>query len=119
MGAGVVILLIAASLLVAGGVALGTYFLVKSLIPTTVAEADNALPQQQIPPKVVFPPQQLPKLNPPIGTLPINPNVPKAAPGPQVGQAAPEIVGEDLDGQAFKLSDYRGKVVVLDFWGNW
>jgi hypothetical protein len=37
----------------------------------------------------------------------------------QVGQTAPEIVGEDVDGHRFKLSDYRGKVVLLDFWGNW
>jgi hypothetical protein len=36
-----------------------------------------------------------------------------------VGKEAPEIEGEDIDGQKFKLSDYRGKVVVLDFWGNW
>src|SRR5262249_52107104 len=36
-----------------------------------------------------------------------------------LGQTAPEIEGEDLDGKKFKLSDYRGKVVVLDFWGNW
>ena len=36
-----------------------------------------------------------------------------------VGKEAPEIEGEDLDGKPFKLSDYRGKVVVLDFWGNW
>ncbi|VTR91408.1 thiol-disulfide isomerase-like thioredoxin : Thiol-disulfide isomerase-like thioredoxin OS=Singulisphaera acidiphila (strain ATCC BAA-1392 / DSM 18658 / VKM B-2454 / MOB10) GN=Sinac_1102 PE=4 SV=1: AhpC-TSA [Gemmata massiliana] len=32
-----------------------------------------------------------------------------------VGKKAPEIVGEDLDGKPMKLSDYRGKVVVLDF----
>jgi hypothetical protein len=32
---------------------------------------------------------------------------------------APEIAGEDLDGVPFRLSDYRGKVVVLDFWGDW
>ena len=37
----------------------------------------------------------------------------------QVGMVAPDIEGEDLDGVEFKLSDYRGKVVVLDFWGNW
>jgi cytochrome oxidase Cu insertion factor (SCO1/SenC/PrrC family) len=36
-----------------------------------------------------------------------------------VGQMAREIEGTDLDGVRFKLSDYRGKVVVLDFWGNW
>jgi hypothetical protein len=37
----------------------------------------------------------------------------------QIGMVAPEIEGADLDGVAFKLSDYRGKVVVLDFWGDW
>ena len=37
----------------------------------------------------------------------------------RIGQVAPEIEGEDLDGAAFKLSDYRGKVVVIDFWGDW
>jgi hypothetical protein len=36
-----------------------------------------------------------------------------------VGKVAPEIEGEDVDGKKFKLSDYRGKVVVLDFWGDW
>ena len=39
--------------------------------------------------------------------------------GAPIGKAAPEIEWEDLDGKAFKLSDYRGKVVLLDFWGNW
>ena len=37
----------------------------------------------------------------------------------QIGMVAPEIDGKDFDGVAFKLSDYRGKVVVLDFWGDW
>ena len=39
--------------------------------------------------------------------------------GLEVGNLAPEIIGEDIDGKKFKLSDYRGKVVVLDFWGDW
>jgi hypothetical protein len=38
---------------------------------------------------------------------------------PSASVRAPEITGEDIDGVTFKLSDYRGKVVVLDFWGNW
>jgi len=37
----------------------------------------------------------------------------------RVGKEAPDIKGADLDGKEFKLSDYRGKVVLLDFWGNW
>ncbi len=34
----------------------------------------------------------------------------------KVGAPAPEIEGEDLDGKPMKLSDYRGRVVVLGFW---
>ena len=36
-----------------------------------------------------------------------------------VGKVAPEIAAEDIEGIDFKLSDYRGKVVMLDFWGHW
>ena len=36
-----------------------------------------------------------------------------------VGKPAPEIDGVDLDGKPLKLSDYRGKVVALVFWGTW
>ncbi len=36
-----------------------------------------------------------------------------------VGKPAPEIEGKGLDGKTFKLSDYQGKVVVVDFWGSW
>lgn len=32
-----------------------------------------------------------------------------------IGVKAPEIDGRDVEGKAMKLSDYRGKVVVLDF----
>ena len=39
--------------------------------------------------------------------------------GPRIGEPAPEIAGEDTDGVPFVLSDYRGKVVVLVFWGFW
>ncbi|AMV37424.1 TlpA family protein disulfide reductase [Planctomyces sp. SH-PL62] len=40
-------------------------------------------------------------------------------PNLKVGKIAPEIVGEDLDGRPLKLSDHRGKVVVVCFWGTW
>ena len=36
-----------------------------------------------------------------------------------VGKPVPDIVGSDLDGVEFKLSDYKGKVVLISFWGYW
>lgn len=36
-----------------------------------------------------------------------------------LGCVTPEIEAVDLDGVNFKLSDYRGRVVLLDFWGFW
>jgi len=36
-----------------------------------------------------------------------------------IGRVAPEIAGEDIFGKTFKLSEHRGKVVVLSFWGHW
>jgi hypothetical protein len=37
----------------------------------------------------------------------------------RVGKEAPDIEGADQDGKRFKLSDYRGKVVLLDFWSEY
>jgi hypothetical protein len=36
-----------------------------------------------------------------------------------LGSKALEIEGEDIDGKKLKLSDFKGKVVVLDFWGTY
>ncbi len=36
-----------------------------------------------------------------------------------VGRVAPDIEGKDQDGRKFKLSDYRGKVVLLYFWSEY
>jgi thiol-disulfide isomerase/thioredoxin len=38
---------------------------------------------------------------------------------PLVGKAAPKLEGESLSGDAFKLTDMKGKIVVLDFWASW
>ena len=35
-----------------------------------------------------------------------------------IGKEALDIEGQDQDGKRFKLSDYRGKVVLLDFWSE-
>ena len=46
-------------------------------------------------------------------------SAPPPAAGEWVGKPAPPTRGTDADGVAFQLSDYRGKVVMLDFWGDW
>lgn len=38
---------------------------------------------------------------------------------PSVGALAGDIVMADLNGQERKLSDLRGKVVLIDFWASW
>jgi hypothetical protein len=37
----------------------------------------------------------------------------------QIGKAPPSFDVTDENGVKFKLSDYKGKVVVIDFWGIW
>jgi len=37
----------------------------------------------------------------------------------RIGKVAPDFESIDENGAKFKLSDYRGKVVVVDFWGIW
>ena len=36
-----------------------------------------------------------------------------------IGKPVPDIVGSDLDGVEFKLSDYKDNVVMVSFWGQW
>ena len=42
-----------------------------------------------------------------------------AARPPLVGSPAPEIALKDLQGQEVRLSDQRGKIVLLNFWARW
>ena len=37
----------------------------------------------------------------------------------EIGKPVPDIVGQDLGGVEFKLSDYKGKVTMISFWGFW
>ncbi|GIV60916.1 TlpA family protein disulfide reductase [Rhodocaloribacter litoris] len=36
-----------------------------------------------------------------------------------LGQTAPDFTLKTLDGQTFRLSDHRGKVVLINFWATW
>jgi peroxiredoxin len=44
---------------------------------------------------------------------------PVPGPAPVVGAPAPEFTLKTVDGQSVSLSDYRGKVVLLNFWATW
>ena len=37
----------------------------------------------------------------------------------EVGKPAPEIELPTSDGKTIKLSDYKGKIVLVDFWASW
>ncbi|MDA3879568.1 MAG: TlpA disulfide reductase family protein [Prolixibacteraceae bacterium] len=39
--------------------------------------------------------------------------------GLNIGNKAPEIVESGVDGIELKLSDTRGKIVLIDFWASW
>lgn len=36
-----------------------------------------------------------------------------------VGMMAPELAAKDPNGKTIKLSDFKGKVVLIDFWASW
>jgi thiol-disulfide isomerase/thioredoxin len=38
---------------------------------------------------------------------------------PRVGEQAPEISLPDAKGNTVKLSSFKGKVVLIDFWASW
>jgi thiol-disulfide isomerase/thioredoxin len=60
----------------------------------------------------------------------VPPEAPAAAPvappariskgiGPQIGYTAPDFALKDLHGATDRLSNYRGRVVLLNFWATW
>ena len=47
------------------------------------------------------------------------PSAPASGSGYHVGDAAPDFALPALDGRSTRLTDYRGKVVLLNFWATW
>jgi len=54
-----------------------------------------------------------------LGPMVIVPTRPAASDVPEVGAIAPDFTLQDLNGDQVSLVDYRGKVVLLNFWATW
>lgn len=49
----------------------------------------------------------------------VSPDTAAGSPKAAKGKLAPEISLNDFSGQTVKLSDFRGKIVILNFWASW
>ena len=61
-------------------------------------------------------------LSPRIKNLGYVKNIPakiKARKNSAIGNIAPDFTATDMSGKQFKLSDFRGNFVLLDFWASW
>jgi thiol-disulfide isomerase/thioredoxin len=54
-----------------------------------------------------------------LGTASLAVPVAGAASVPELGQAAPALVVQMLDGASFDLAQHRGHVVIVNFWATW
>jgi hypothetical protein len=91
-------------------------------VPEPAKPAQANVPPDRTEPQPPTPTASIPPVPPGVSRPdPAKPAKPKLSgkEGLDVGDLAMEINAADIDGKKFKLSDYRGKVVVLDFWGNW
>jgi hypothetical protein len=81
-------------------------------------EPDPVLPTEVTPKQPDLPPkEEAAPSNAAPEPKPVEPT--SVTVGISEGNQIREIDGVDLQGKKFKLSDYRGKVVLLDFWGFW
>jgi thiol-disulfide isomerase/thioredoxin len=85
------------------------------------AAADSRLPDRPQPTPAPAAPTARTPATPPVlpGRTATAEDPAQMAAGIVVGQPFPEFAGRTLDGAAFSLKDYRGKVVLIDFWATW
>jgi thiol-disulfide isomerase/thioredoxin len=84
----------------------------------TVNEVDQVIFGKQIAIEASELPYNQWKLNPAIEPLVMQGMGPVNG-GTFVGETAPDVYLQQLDGKEFRLSDHRDRVVILDFWASW
>jgi peroxiredoxin len=87
-------------LAVVGALFVGTNFLQRSSAPAAAS---------------LLPTVALLNSTPPSGDAAVD----KDPPAPRIGRLAPDFAITEVDNSTRKLSDYRGKTVVLNFWASW
>lgn len=86
--------------------------LVGGLYLFTTRDKENLLVKEE-PPVVDVSPE-----TPETPAIPETPSTPKY-PDIEVGQLAPDFTLKNLSGEEVSLSDYRGKIVMINFWATW
>ncbi|MFD1144342.1 redoxin domain-containing protein [Larkinella insperata] len=62
------------------------------------------------------------KLSEPLKNTPVGKDIPillASHTSVQIGKIAPDFTQKTADGKEIKLSDFRGKYVLIDFWASW
>lgn len=54
-----------------------------------------------------------------LSAVPANTVTSEKIPSPQAGFLAPDFSAKTLDGQTVRLSDLRGKVILVNIWASW
>ncbi len=68
---------------------------------------------------VPVPVDALPSPEPAAAMAPVAATPIPAGTGTRIGERAPEFALLSLDGESVTLSQFRGRVVILDFWASW
>jgi peroxiredoxin len=79
-----------------------------------IAEEPKTKPAEA--PKKEEPKKEAPKAETPKPATPAT--TPAAGTGAAIGKPAPDFMGKDYDGKDHKLADYKGKVVVLEWFNH-
>jgi thiol-disulfide isomerase/thioredoxin len=95
------------------GISFLGYVIGSRLLSPTIAIAPNTTPETSVSgPTIVSEPDDMPEAHDTEDPASI-------LTGIRVGQRAPDFVLRSLEDAAVALSDYIGRVVILDFWASW